>query len=915
MSPSIGSRIGPYEIVEWLGAGGMGDVYRARDPRLGREVAIKLIPEAFAKDATRLNRFEQEARAAGQLNHPNILAVYDVGTEAGAPYIVSEVLEGESLRRRLRAGALTPRKAIDYARQIADGLGAAHDKGIVHRDVKPDNLFITTDGRVKILDFGIAKLTQATDPVRPTSVRTETVDGTVVGTAGYMSPEQVRGEAVDSRSDIFSVGAVLFEMLAGHPAFTRETAADTMAAILKEDATALAATVPPVLERIVSRCLEKAREARFQSARDLGFALDVLSGTATTAEPVPAIPRSLWLRQRASPWIVSGALALALALVLMLWAPWRKAVPAPAPLRLSAELGAGMSLANSINSTFGHSISISPHGDVVAFAAEKGAGEVPQLYVRRLDQLQVVSLPGTDGASSPFFAPDGLWIAFFAGGKLKKIAVTGGAPEALANAPNPRGGAWGEDGTIVFSPEKTAGTRLLRVSAAGGTAAPLASLSEGEVIQTWPQVLPGGRGVLYTGSSVPGAYNDANLMVQPLPGGTPKVVYRGGYHGRYLPSGLRSSTRAEREGGHLIYVRDGTLYAVPFDLDRLEVTGPSVHAIEGVTSNAITGGAQLAVSANGSLVYRPGQSGAALQLHLMDREGKTTPLPVAPANLFNLVFAPDGRLAMEIREGPPNVWVYEAGNKLRSLTSDPVRAAKPAWTSDSRRIAFASARGDKSTLNLWWQRADGTGEVQRLTTSQHSQLPGSWHKSGRFLAFEQQDPQTSSDVMILPMEGDDASGWAPGTPTVFVNSTAVEIDPAFSPDGRWLAYSSNQSGRMEVYVRPFPGSGSMPQRISTDGGSVPTWSRTKNELFYAHGIEGHIMTVAYALEGNALRPEQPRLWSEGRYQVRGPNRMFDLHPDGERFALAPAAPMPGNHVTFIFNFFEELRRIAPATSR
>ena len=547
MTLPTGTRIGAYEIVGWLGAGGMGEVYRARDPRLGREVALKLISDASQADTHQLRRFEQEARAAGQLNHPNILVVYDVGAEAGMPFIVSELLEGESLRRRLDRGAVPSRKVIDYARQAADGLAAAHDKGIVHRDIKPDNLFVTDEERVKILDFGIAKLRQQGDESARLPLGAQTAESAVVGTAAYMSPEQVRGETVDARSDIFSLGAILFEMLAGRAAFTRESPADTMAAILKDDSPALAPTVAPALERIVLRCLEKSRESRFQSARDLAFALEGLSGTTKTA---PSAERSgvPWLLQPALAWALAGALALML--ILLLWAPWRS-VPTTSPIVLSVQPGSNVTLAESISSVFGHTMTISARGDVIAFQAQKSAGGTRQLHVLRLDQLDAVALPGTDDAIAPFFSPDGLWIGFFADGQLKRIAITGGAPQALAPAPDPRGGAWGEDEEIVFSPDKTSGTRLLRVSPSGGKAAPLAALAEGEVIQVWPQILPGGKGVLYTGSGVPGAYNDANIMVQPLSGGTPKVVHRGGYHGRYLAS------------GHLVYIHDGTLFAAP----------------------------------------------------------------------------------------------------------------------------------------------------------------------------------------------------------------------------------------------------------------------------------------------------------------------------------------------------------------
>ena len=450
------------------------------------------------------------------------------------------------------------------------------------------------------------------------------------------------------------------------------------------------------------------------------------------------------------------------------------------------------------------------------------------------------------------------------------------------------------------------GTRLLRVPSAGGRAEPLTALAEDEAIQLSPQILPGGKAVLYTASTIAGAFNDANLVVQALPSGARKVVQRGGYHGRYLMS------------GHLVYIHDGTLFAVPFDLDRLEVTGQPMPALEGVTSNAITGGAQFSVSTNGTLIYLPGPSiGAGTPLHWMDQQGKTTPVRAWLANWLNPLFSPDGRrLAMEIREGTSDVWVYEwARDTLTRLTSDPVRAMKPVWTPDGRRIVFASPRADKLAANLYWQPADGTGAAERLTESKNAQGATSWHPSGKFLAFEETTPETNVDLMILPMEGDDVSGWRPGTPTVFLNSPFIEGGAMFSPDGRWIAYVSLESGRSQVYVRSFPKPGGKWQ-ISTGGGNSPTWSCTKRELFY--GANGQIMVAAFAVNGDSFRAETPRLWSEGRYQTRGSNRMFDLHPDGERFAHAPVQAAVGakaDKAVFIFNFFDELHRIVPAPKR
>ena len=474
----------------------------------------------------------------------------------------------------------------------------------------------------------------------------------------------------------------------------------------------------------------------------------------------------------------------------------------------------------------------------------------------------------------------------------------------MCDAPNGRGGAWSDDGTIILSPRSGASVSLQRVSAAGGRPEPLTSLAEGEVSQRWPQVLPGGKAVLFTSSASPVDYDDANVVVQPLPSGARKVVQHGGYYARYLPS------------GHLLFLQNGTLFAVPFDLDRLEETGHPLPVLEGVKSNPTSGGADFDVSTTGTLVYLPRRNTDATSLQWMDREGKTAPLQTRPATWYNPQFAPDGRrLAINIVDGQNDVWVYEwARETLSRLTFDAADDRRPVWTPDGRWIAFASARADKATLNLYWRRADGTGDEQRLTESQNQQQPASWHPSGQFLAYEEQGSQTNSDLMILPMAGDEASGWKPGRPTAFLKTPSTEHEPTFSPDGHWLAYSSNETGRQEVYVRPFPGPGGQWQ-ISTGGGAGPTWSRAKPELFYGTP-NGQIMVVPFAGDGDSFLPEKPQLWSTGRFEWRGPNRAFDLHPDGERFALAaPAQASPGaktDHVTFIFNFFDDLRSIAAA---
>jgi eukaryotic-like serine/threonine-protein kinase len=554
---------------------------------------------------------------------------------------------------------------------------------------------------------------------------------------------------------------------------------------------------------------------------------------------------------------------------------------------------------------YGNAFELSPDGSTIAFVARENSEMPPRLYVRRLNQTRATVLAGTDDAISPFFSPDGKWIAFFAKTKLKKIAAaTGGAPIVLADALSSRGGTWASDGTIVFQQDKIPGQPLSRVSAGGGGTVALEPLIEGEVTQVWPQILPSGQALIYTSSVVAGAYNDGNLMGRALPDGAPKVILRGGYHGRYLSS------------GHLIYIHNGTLFAAPFDPERLEITAPPVPVIEGVMSNALTGGAQFSASNDGTLVYLPGQIvGGGTRLEWMDRMGRTTTLRATLANWFTPAIAADGgRLAMEIREGTAqgDIWVYEpARDGMTRLTTSPAHDTKPIWTPDGFRITFASGQASTPS-NLYWTLADGTGDIERLTTSANAQQPGSWHPNGRFLAFEEMNPVTQMDVMILPLATSGTSTWKAGAATAFANSPKMEWGPKFSPDGRWLAYSTSESpGTRDVYVQPFPGPGPRVQ-VSVGGGESPVWSRTKPELLY--GLDGQIMVVTYATDGGVFRVSRPQPWSPGRYQTRGEIVMFDLHPDGERVALAPAAESPNggkrDQAVFVFNFFDELRRLS-----
>ncbi len=896
MTLSPGTRLGPYEIVSPLGAGGMGEVFRARDTKLNRDVAIKVLPAAFARDSARVARFRREAQLLASLNHPHIAAIHGLEESAGVVALALELVEGEDLNERMKRGAIPVEESVAIAKQIADGLEAAHERGIVHRDLKPANLKITREGAVKILDFGLAKayggegeaaagglLSQS-----PTMSRQMTEAGLIIGTAPYMSPEQARGGTVDRRADIWAFGVVLFEMLTGKRLFTGETVSDTLAAVLRQeiDWKALPASTPPGLSRLLERCLDRDSKKRL---RDIGEARVALEQPLGTPENVRASSGG-----RVLPWIIALCATIA---ALALWAPWRAAPEPPLPRRLSAELGAAVSLSTGL----GPAAILSPDGRLLAFVATQGTEGRPQLYLRRLEQLDAAPLSGTEGAYDPFFSPEGEWIAFFVDEKLKKIPVSGGAVITLCDADG-RGGSWAENGTIVFSDEE--GLGLSRVSSAGGTPSTLTKPDPASQEQThrWPQVLPGGKGVLLTAGN-PGNFEPASLVVHSLEGDTRKLVHRGGYHGRYLPS------------GHLVFIHENTLFAAPFDLDRLELTGPPVPALAGVAARPSNGGAQFAFSLDGTLVYQRGDIDRATTIQWMDGEGKHQPLRAAPGVYTGIRFSPDGgRLALSIVESMnTDVWVYEWGrDTLSRLTFDPGPDFGPVWTPDGRRIAFSSRRADGAG-NLYWQRADGTGEAERLTESKNLQVPTSWHPSGKLLAFAQGNPQGGWDILILPLQGDEASGWKPGKPTVFLNGPFIEWQPAFSPDGRFLAYTSNESGRSEVYVRPFPGPGGKWQ-VSTAGGSMPTWSQSRGELFY-HGEDERILVAAYTVEGESLRSEKPRVWSPELVPLRG-NRTYDLHPDGERVAVLKASgdedEARRDKVVLIQNFFDELRRVAPA---
>ena len=923
MSLIPGTRLGPYEITGAIGAGGMGEVFRARDTKLNRDVAIKVLPAAFADDPERLARFTREAQTLASLNHPNIATIHGIeelpaanGSGAGSRALVMELVEGEDLSTHMARGPIPVAEALPIARQIAEALEAAHEQGIVHRDLKPANIKVRSDGTVKVLDFGLAK---AMDPAgasssnpnvshSPTLTHQGTSAGMIIGTAAYMAPEQAKGKAVDKRADIWAFGVVLYEMLSGKRAFKGEDVSETLAAVLMTSPSmdAVPATTPPRLKRLIERCLDRDLKSRL---RDIGEARVKIARIETGAPDTTssATPASAAAPGNSSrlPWALAAALLIVVLGGLSAWAPWR--TPAPqTPRTLLAAIGAEASMFT----TTGAQAVLSPDGKTLVFAA-RPAAQPPQLFVRKLDQLQATPIAGTEGAYTPFFSPDGKWVAFFAGDKLKKISVTGGAAIALCDVVQARGGTWAEDDTIIFTPNTGPGIRLMRVSAAGGTPAVFGQFGQGATTQRWPQAIPGGKAVLYTENNVASSFDASSLVVAPLDGGPPKVIMRGGYHGRYVAS------------GHILFMANGTLFAAPFSLDRLETTGPAAPAFEGVSANPGLGGASFSASDEGSLIFVPGAAVTPTQpLNWITRDGKTSVLRDPKAVWRSPRFSPDGqRLAMNIGDSKQqDIWVYEwAHDTMTQLTFDPANDQEPAWSPDGKHIVFESDRAQAGVFNLYIIKADGSGKPRRLTDSPNVQSSGSWHPSGKWLAYAETRPGAREDLMALPMTRTGPDVWTPGTPEVLLSTPSSESLPMFSPDGRFLAYVVREPGSANVFVRPFPDTGGT-WRVSSEGGTFPVWSLTSPELLFVSPDQGLVMAATYSVSGGSFRTERPRPWLPAGVSIAFPGGnstgfgTYALHPDGKRIAARAVAATGGagqDKVVFVSNLFDYLRAIAP----
>ncbi len=910
---------GRYEIAGKIGAGGMGEVYRARDRTLDREVALKILPDEFVGDPERVARFEREARLLASLNHPNIAIAHGFEEAAGKRFLVLELVEGETLAQTIARGPLPVEDALEVCRQIADGLEAAHEKGIVHRDLKPSNVKVTPGGQVKILDFGLAKAARsrdaAADPaLSPTITDQMTHPGVVLGTAAYMSPEQAKGKSVDKTTDIWAFGCVLYECLAGRRAFGGETVTETVAAILKgePDWAALPAETPLAVRAVLGRCLKKDARNRLRDIADArAEMLEDLSGSAAVEPARRRFPLG-WALAIGAAALAPGFLAGPAVMKLLKPAASPKSTPV---IRSIVRLEEGCGLAgNPLNPPLGHgrptrtAMALSRDGRFLIYAASsdspKGGG-FTGLYLRKLGELRAEPIPGTELGSSPFLSPDDRWIGFWAEGKLKKVPVEGGAPTALCDIASPFGFTWEDDGWIVFSPSRGAG--LYRVRAEGGRPEPLTTPdpSKKEFSHRLPHALPGGKGILFTIKRH--AWDSEPRVAVLEPGGQSwRVLIEDAADARYIPS------------GHLVFLRKGTLMTARLDIDKLEVTGQPVSAVAGVEqalattySTHDTGAGQFCVSASGTLAYAAGGILPEMESALvwLDRAGRPESVGPFKAPFFGPRLSPDGRriiVASLGLEGFLHLLDLDRGS-VSKLTTEGM-AEWGIWSPDGRRFAFDWV--ETGTPNLFWQGVDGSSPMERLTQSPNMQFPGSWSPDGRTLAFIERD-NVADNYDILVLHVDDR------TVTPFLKTRFNESNPQISPDGRWLAYVSSESGRDEVYVRPFPGPGGKWQ-VSTGGGFHPLWSRDDRELFYRKdGEKG--ATEIYAVD---VRPSpgfscgKPRLLFTGPddLQSGGAISVWDISPDGRRFLMVRMGQRDSRPVTelvLVQNWLKEIERPAP----
>ncbi len=889
----------------------MGQVYRATDTTLNRQVAIKILPDAFASDSERLARFEREAKTLASLNHPHIAAIYGFEKSAGLHALVMELVDGDDLSQRMTKGAIAVDDALRIARQVAEALEAAHEQGIVHRDLKPANIKVRADGAVKVLDFGLAKTIETIGGPSPDVSQSPTITtpamtqaGMILGTAAYMSPEQARGKPVDKRADIWAFGCLVYEMLTGQRAFDGDGVSETLARVIEREPNwaRLPTTLSPTLRTYIRRCLQKDPQQRVQAIGDVRLALEGAFDNTLSHTSAPAVV-ARWRLALGGAAIAVGSGAVIGTLV---WATMRPAEPVePLASRLQVMPSGAAALAITWND---RDLTITPEGSRLVYVGNRGT----QLFVRALDALAPVAV-FSGAPREPFVSPDGNWVGFvdrLTGPVLKKVAVTGGPAITLAtlDTAGPMGATWAPDDTIIFATASVA-TGLQRVAAAGGPTTVLTQpdREHGEADHFWPEMLPGGRAVLFTITALTGGLDAAQVAVLDLQTGQRRILLRGGSHAQYVSNGL--GPRRDLEGGHLVYAAGGALRAVPFDLARLETRGPSVAIVPEVVTTS-NGAVDAVVARNGTLAYASGSGDGTLRtLVWVDREGRETPISAPPRLYLFPMLSPDGRrIAVYANDQQLDVWLWDLGRTmLTRLTSAPGQDGTQVWTPDSRRLIFTSERA--RVKNLFWQAADGTGAVERLTESPNTQYPSAVSPDGRRLIFTEEVPGTGNDVMVLELDGTRRV-------TPLVQSAFSERNGIISPDGRWVAYEANESGPFEIYVRPFPDANSGHWQVSNAGGTRPVWARNGEELIYASPT-GALMRVRVARGSSWAATTPTQVVKEGFFTI--PNwwgRSYDISQDGQRFLMIKEGGIDGSamppSIIVVQHWVEELKRLVPA---
>jgi eukaryotic-like serine/threonine-protein kinase len=883
------SKIGPYEIAGLIGAGGMGEVYRARDTKLGRDVALKVLPESFAREPDRIARFGREAKLLAALDHPNIASIYGFEDSGETRALVMQLVDGPTLAERVARGPMPISDVLTIARQIADALEYAHERGIVHRDLKPANVKVAANDTVKILDFGLAKavgaqLSASGGPKATTVGRMTTEQGAWFGTPAYMPPEQARAQPVDRRADIWAFGCLLYEMLTGEIAFQGDTTTDTLAAVIRgePDWSLLPTDTPPALRALLQRCLQK--DAR-QRLRDIGDARIVLEDLATgkSSEAAAASP--------VTPPISRGALALGFAAVAIAVVATWELKPSPPQssrpvVRFTIDLPPGQHLATEGASA----LAISPDGSLLAYVATASEREVQQIYLRAMATGDVRPVAGTEGATRPFFSPDGQWLGFFAAGKLKKILTSGGVAQPLVDSWEAGGGSWGSGGKIVFSPKTS--DRLDEVPEQGGAARPL---SEGaaDAGSFSPEYLPNHNAVLFAQFTPSSA-----ILVQSI-AGAPRV----------LVEGPAVTAPHYVSSGHLVYAQAGKLMAAPFDARRLEVTGSAVPVVSSVLQwPEIIPPVQYSVSGTGTLVYVSGTaSSLGADLVWVDRSGAETPLHAPVRNYDQPRISPDGgRIAVQVNDNAlSELWLYDVGSgaSLRFPLEGSINGA-PVWTPDGKRIAYFSNR--EGPGRTFWQLADGGGALERLTTGD-IELPFSWSHDGKILATV--DTWKNSAIRLLHIDDRQRERFSSDAPAYY-------DAPQFSPDGHWISYVSTEGGRRAIYVEPYPGNGAK-REISSDGATEPLWSPTGREIFYRVGDK--LMAVDVVTEPS-FSIGKPHELFERHYlpNTNGYDRPnYDVSSDGQRFLMVKLVTERADptRIEVVLNWTEELKRLVAVGKR